>query len=285
MGVVARITFRGAIGIFGMATGLCAAAGQDETRAQAKLDAAYTITFARVSVGKASLSADFKDDAYTIAATASAGGVMRILIDGEASLTANGVVRDGRLVPTSFASRMESKAGIENVRMALDDGNVRELEVTPPSRMEAPESERQGIVDPLSAMFVPARSKDDVMSQEACRRTVPVFDGRQRYDLKLVFKRMDKLSDGPGYKGPAVVCALTYVPVAGEGGSTPLVKYLSEGREIEVALAPVPEIALLAPVRLSVSSMVANLIISANRFAASMQPDPAAPPPVGPGAQ
>jgi hypothetical protein len=31
--------------------------------------------------------------------------------------------------------------------------------------------------------------------------------------------------------------------------------------------------------------MVANLIILANRFAASMQPDPAAPPPVGPDAQ
>jgi hypothetical protein len=98
------ITFPGAIGTFGMAACLCAAAGQDDTRAQAKLDAAYTITFARVSVGKARLSADFRDNAYTIAATASAGGVMRILIDGEASLTANGVVRDGRLVPTSFAS-------------------------------------------------------------------------------------------------------------------------------------------------------------------------------------
>ena len=68
--------------------------------------------------------------------------------------------------------------------------------------------------------------------------------------------------------------ALSYEPIVGHGASTPLAKYLSEGREMEIALAPVSGTPVLAPVRLFVGSMVANLIITANRFEASVQPDP-----------
>ena len=69
-----------------------------------------------------------------------------------------------------------------------------------------------------------------------------------------------------GYAGPVVVCSVSYEPIAGHRASTALVKYLSEGREMEIALAPVAATRLLAPFRLSVVSMLANLVIEANRF-------------------
>ena len=52
----------------------------------------------------------------------------------------------------------------------------------------------------------------------------------------------------------------------------PLVKYLSEGREIEIALAPVAGTRLLAPFRVLIVSMLANLVIDANRFETTPQP-------------
>jgi Protein of unknown function (DUF3108) len=253
----------------------CAAVGQDATSTQARLDAAYTITFARITVGAATLNAEFKGSEYTIAATGHAGGVMRVLLNGSGSLATHGVVREGRLVPTSFTSKMESEAQVQTVRMVLDNGSVKELEVTPSTGGGISDADRQGIIDPLSAMLVPATGAD---GEEACRQSLPVFDGRHRYDLKLAFKRMDKLSDNHGYKGPVVVCALTYVPIAGQSGS-PMVKYLSEGREIEVALAPLAGAPVLAPVRLFVASMVANLVVTSDRFAASVQPIPNRPAP------
>src|ERR1700738_5655597 len=85
-----------------------AAAGQDESYAQSKLDVAYTITVARLAVAAATLNAEFKESEYSIAATGSAGGVMRILLNGSASLTSHGLVREGRLVPTSLTSRVGS---------------------------------------------------------------------------------------------------------------------------------------------------------------------------------
>ncbi len=114
------------------------------------------------------------------------------------------------------------------------------------------------------------------MSQDACRRTVPIFDGRQRYDLKLTFKRMDKVSAEKGYAGAVVVCGLTYQPIAGHRASKPLVKYLSHGREMEVVLAPVAGTRVLAPFGLSIGGTLASLVIWASRFEATVQP-PAAP--------
>jgi hypothetical protein len=110
------------------------------------------------------------------------------------------------------------------------------------------------------------------LSEEACQHTLPIFDGNQRYDLKLAFKRTDKMKAEKGYAGPVVVCSLRYEPIAGHRASAALVKYLSEGREMEIALAPIAGTRLLAPFRVSVVSTLANLLIEANRFEPTAQP-------------
>ena len=158
---------------------------------------------------------------------------------------------------------------------------MKELAATPPSsdRVPVTNSNRQGIVDPLTALLFSAAAAGEGMSQEACRRTLPIFDGQQRYDLKLAFKRMDKVTAEKGYAGPVVVCSVSYEPIAGHRANIPLIKYLSEGREMEIALAPIAGTRLVAPFRLSVVSMLANLMIEANRFEMIMAPAPAGTPP------
>src|SRR5262249_56601728 len=100
---------------------------------------------------------------------------------------------------------------------------------------------------------------------EACRRTLPIFDGRRRFDLALSFKRIDRVKAGKGYAGPAVVCAVTFQPIAGHRVGSPLVKYL-DGREIELTLAPIARTRLLAPFRLSIISMLGNMAVPASAF-------------------
>ena len=83
---------------------------------------------------------------------------------------------------------------------------------------------------------------------------------------------MDKVTAEKGYAGPVVVCSVTYEPIAGHRSSAALVKYLSEGREMEMALAPIAGTRFLVPFRVSVVSMIANLVIVANRFEVVAQP-------------
>ena len=260
----------------GYALALLTTALGDHAHAEGKLDASYTISFARIRVGDIAATGVFGESEYAISARGRAGGIMKVLVDGEASFSTHGTIKDGYPVPTTFTSKMVSGAETSDVTMVLDEGSVKELAATVPppksDRVPVTQTNRQGIVDPLTAMLFSAAAAGEGLSQEVCRHTLPIFDGQQRYDLKLAFKRMDKVTAEKGYAGPVVVCSVSYEPIAGHRASTPLVKYLSEGREMEMALAPVAGTRLLAPFRMLVVSALANLAIEANQFEATAQP-------------
>lgn len=259
----------------GSALAFMMAALGHHAHADGSLDARYTISFARIRVGDITATVVIGDSEYAISAHGRAGGVMKVLVDGEASFTTHGTIKESHPVPTTFTSKIVSNAETSDVTMVLDEGSVKELAAAPPpslDRVPVTEANRQGIVDPLTAMLLSGPAAGEGLSQEACRHTLPIFDGHQRYDLKLAFKRMDKVTAEKGYAGPVVVCSIGYEPIAGHRASTPLVKYLSEGREMEMALAPVAGTRLLVPFRVSIVSMLANLVIEANRFEATSQP-------------
>jgi hypothetical protein len=267
----------------GLAFALITATAGDSAHGEGNLDASYTISFARIPVGEITATAVFGESEYAMSARARAGGVLKaLLVDGEASFSTQGTIKGGHPVPTTFTSKVVSNTETSDVTMVLDEGNVKELAATPsPSsdRVPVTNSNRQSIVDPLTALLFSTAAAGEGLSQEACRHTLPIFDGHQRYDLKLAFKRMDKVAAEKGYAGPVVVCSVSYEPIAGHRANIPLVKYLSEGREMEIALAPIAGTRLLAPFRLLVVSALANLMIEANRFEPNMAPAPAGTPP------
>jgi hypothetical protein len=253
-----------------LTTALCTHA-----HAETKLAANYTISFARIRVGDITASLVLGDAEYAMSVNGRAGGVMKILMDGEGSFKTRGTMAEGQPTPTNFNSKIVSQAETAAATVILDEGSVKDYAVVPvpgPGRLPITEANRQGIIDPLTAMLFPAAAGGDGLSGEACRRTLPIFDGHQRYDLKHAFKRMDKGASEKGYAGPVIVCSLHYEPIAGHTPSNSLVKYLSEGREMEVALAPIRGTRLLAPFRLSVMSILGNVLIEANQFEATAVP-------------
>src|SRR5215470_14499434 len=261
----------------GSALALMTVALGDHAHAEGKLDASYTISFARIRVGDIAATGVFGESEYAISARGRVGGIMKVLVDGEASFATHGTIKDGYPVPITFTSKIVSDAETSHVTMVLDQGSVKELAPAAPpksDRVPVTQANRQGIVDPLTAMLFSAAAAGEGLHRDVCRHTLPIFDGQQRYDLKLAFKRMDKVTAEKGYAGPVVVCSVSYEPIAGHR-PYPLIKYLSEGREIEMALAPVAGTRLLAPFRMSVESSLANLVIEANQFEVTVQPQDA----------
>jgi uncharacterized protein DUF3108 len=242
----------------------------ESARAQAKFEASYTISVGLLPIGSIMVTADLSDDEYTISANGRTGGFIRLLSSGQGSYATRGKITEGRLVPERFSSKVTDGNELLEVMMLLDSSNVTELNATPRGGEQVPltEAHRQGVVDPLTAMFVAAGETDGAPSRAACNRTLPIFDGHQRYDLKLSFKRMDTVDLKQGYNGPVVVCAVTHEPIAGHRTSDTLVKFLS-GREIEATLAPIAGSRFLAPMRIAVASMLANLVIQAGQFRTS----------------
>jgi len=184
----------------------------NQAGAQTTFKADYVISFARITVGNAVVRADVSSNVYAISASGRTGGAMRLLVNGDGNLTSRGAVTGNRLLLSTFMLKINSSEDPLDVNMMVEDGNVTELTVLPPSSDRVPitDGDRKGISDPLSAVFVPTGDTGDGLNKETCQRTLPIFDGRQRYDLQLEFKRLDKVTANNGYSGPVIVCSLSY---------------------------------------------------------------------------
>jgi len=56
------------------------------------------------------------------------------------------------------------------------------------------EAHRTGVIDPITALVIRVPGSGDPAVPEACERTLAIFDGQTRYDLKPGFKRPENVS-------------------------------------------------------------------------------------------
>ncbi len=245
----------------------------DRARA-ASLDATYDITLLGLSLGTAYLSGTVNGSAYKVDIVAKLTGLLGGFTGGRGSGTATGSFSGGKVSPSSFAVSSASSSESRTVRMALDGGGVQAVEIAPPidekpDRVPLNESHKRNVLDPISAFLMPVDGKGG--GSAACNRTLPIFDGAARYDIKLSFvgSRQVKLE---GYSGPVAMCQARYVPIAGHRALRPSTRFMAENREISTWLAPVAGTSMMVPVRISVKTMIGTAVIEA----ASLKVDPAA---------
>lgn len=101
---------------------------------------------------------------------------------------------------------------------------------------------------------------------EACERTVAVFDGHTRYNLRLAFKRLDKVKTDKGYQGPVVVCSAKFFSVAGFDPKRYLITYMAAQHDMEIWLAPFAGSRLLVPYRVSIPTPMGLGMLQATKF-------------------
>jgi hypothetical protein len=254
-----------------------AAASGGPAHGQGRFEARYSVTIAGIPVGQGVWIADIAENQYTTAASGRITGLARVLTDGEGFGAARGRVHSGRLAPASYALTVTADRRPDEVRIAFAGGGVKDLQVWPPTpdtpgRVPITEAHRRGVVDPLSAGLLFVGGTGEVVSQDACRRTVPIFDGRQRYDLTLAFKRMDQIKAEKGYEGPVVVCMVIYQPLAGHRPDRQAVRQLADSRDMDIWFAPIAGTRFLAPFRISMPTMIGTAVLQADQFVTSPLP-------------
>ena len=161
--------------------------------------------------------------------------------------------------------------------MSFNMGVVTELTAEPPPHPDpdsipVTDADRRGVIDPISAGLIPVIGGEDLVSAAACARTLPVFDGRQRFDVALAFKRMDKVNPEKGYQGPAVVCAVRYQPRAGYRPNRVAVKFLVATHDVEMWLVPIAGARLLVPARISIPTLVGTAVVAAGEMLTDVAP-------------
>ena len=250
------------------------------TGAQGKLEARYAASVAGIVVGRGSWSIEIGQNQYTAAASGRVVGLLKILSNGEGTAAAHGAIEGGRLLPATYSSRVTMDDKVDEVRLALTAGVITEAMAEPPmppsaDRVPISDAHRRGVLDPMTAELMPVGGSGDPVSPEACRRTLPIFDGRQRFDLTLTFKRFDHVKAEKGYQGPVVVCMVSYQPVAGHRPGRAAIKYLMATRDMEMWLAPIAGTRVLVPFRASVPTFIGQAVLEATQFVTVPQASPA----------
>lgn len=240
-------------------------------QAQSKLEARYTASLAGIPLGTGSWVVDVAPDQYTAVASGRTTGLIKLISDGSGSSGARGAIQGASLLPTTYASSTISDRRSDEVRMTLRAGTVKDVSVEPPmppspDRVPVTEAHRKGVTDPMSAAIMPVAGNGELLTPDACKRKLAIFDGRQRADIELVFKRMDRVHADKGYQGPAVVCTLLFTPIAGHRPERPAIKYLVQTREMEMWLAPIAGTRLLVPFRFSVPTPFGLGVLQATYF-------------------
>jgi hypothetical protein len=237
-------------------------------QAQAQFDARYTLSMSGIAIGKLTWRTQLSPSDYATSADGGVSGFLSLFVKGEGKVAVKGQMKEGRPQPSSFVAAVAREDEKVNIQITFDGTRVRELKVDEPppesDRVPIEPAHKIGVIDPLSAFLIP--SPADPTSREGCQRTLSMFDGRRRYDLVLSFKRTDMIKNDSGKQTTILVCAIKFTPMSGHRASSQLVKFLSEGRDIEVWLAPVAGTQILAPVRLAVTSFMGNMVLQANQF-------------------
>jgi hypothetical protein len=228
-----------------------------EATAGSQIKATYRVDLSALNLGEFNLTASLKGSAYEVRAKGRFSLLAGMLYRASGNTMSKGRLSKAGPQPAKFTVRFENGSKKEERAMTFAGGAVREVTLIP-RRMRIPrrqvpvtQEQLRNVLDPLTAAFLYARSDGPPGDLRVCDRTVPVFDGKQRFDIVLKPKRAESLGQGApaNLSGPLAVCQVKYVPVAGYRPDHPGIKFVTKNEDIEVWLMPVPQTALYIPYR------------------------------------
>jgi hypothetical protein len=233
-----------------------------------RVRALYRISFGGIDIGTFNFDTGIGPQGYTA--------------DGKAELSAllgafqwQGITRvSGTVDGTAphpagytFAFRSTSRTGtvkmgfqrdsITNVSMVPQPEDLDEIVPVKPQHL-------QNVLDPLSAVLALARPT----GTDPCGRKLAIFDGKQRFDLVMSFRREVRIAEArpSGQPSLGLVCGVRYVPIAGYKKDHDGTSQLSRERGIEVVLRPVPSANLYIPHEITVPTAIGSAVLTAHRI-------------------
>jgi Protein of unknown function (DUF3108) len=147
-----------------------------------------------------------------------------------------------------------------DVRISFSGGAVSDVSTSPnkrpnPKNIPVTREQLRGVLDPMTGAFLRLRPNLSEGDLRVCDETIPVFDGKLRFNLVLEPKQQTRVENKTpnSYSGLAAVCGVKFIPVSGFRPDDRGVKYMSSHSDvIEVWLVPLPSTDLYLPYRIFV---------------------------------
>ncbi|HEY8032501.1 MAG TPA: DUF3108 domain-containing protein [Methylocella sp.] len=254
---------------FGVVWALIAGHGIASVRAD-DFRARYTVSLIGFPIGEAVAAGSLGPATYKIDLNAKLTGVAAMVTNVKLALAATGAMHRGGAAPSTYATTSASSQGTRTVRMSLDAGTVKAVEIVPPfedkeGRVPVTPANKRNILDPATALIMAVPEGQPLVGPAACNRTIPVYDGYVRFDVTLHYVGTKDV-DVDGYSGPVSVCAARYTPVAGHKRDSKSTKFMAENKDIEAWLAPIERAHVVVPFHVALMTLAGAAVIDAVEF-------------------
>ena len=224
----------------------------------------YGVSLIGLTIGAGELTGSIEPSSYRLQVSAKLSGLASMLSSSRTSAVATGALSGGHVLPATYANTSANSSATRTIRIAMNAGTVTGTDIAPPwdpnvPRVPITDAQKQHVLDPLSA-FVMAVPPGAPVGPAACNRTLPIFDGGVRFDLALSFVGTRHVA-AKGLDSEAAVCAVRYIPVAGQKVDSKSSQFMADNRNLEVWLVPLSGTRFVIPFRVSVRTMAGTVVV------------------------
>ena len=247
---------------------LCGAAtpGHAQQPWPSQVQAVYKIEFNGFEVGSFEFSSAVAQGGYSLSGDARLSALLGV-IQWQGATRSSGVLAQDQPRPAGYSFDYAGAGKSGAINMGFQGDAVANLTVTPvrppePGIIAVRETHLKGVLDPLSAVMAMARTDN----ANPCGRKLAIFDGKQRFDLMLTYKRQERVAEArpSGQPGVAFVCRVRYIPIAGHKANEET-RTMEQSSEIEISLRPIPSANLFVPHQISVPTGAGTVRIVAQQ--------------------
>ena len=244
--------------IMGLSAGLVASNQAYAQLSDGQVTATYKIDYNGIQLGKLHFNSTVKGHAYNMETTTKLsvpllGSIFKNL-SWKGTTRTTGVVRGNTPRPVNYSFNFKSGKKRGNVHMNFSGNRVARVTRLPnkplsSAHVPVTRAHLKRVMDPMSALMLISRKGKSHRS--ACARNIPIYDGNQRFNLKLSYKRSVRVdrSQSGGYSGPVIICRVAYQPISGYKPHKKDIKFMVNNKGIELWLMPLPNSRNYAPYR------------------------------------
>ncbi|TBW40411.1 DUF3108 domain-containing protein [Siculibacillus lacustris] len=266
-------TTLGGLAVLGLAAQIAGLA--PSSAAETTLDATYAATLGGFPIASGTLAfAVAPNGEYRATVDAQIRGLAAIIANRSALATASGRASGTQIASKGYSVAIEGGPQSNHVEMSFAGGAVAQLSATElhfpgwDRRVPLLPEHKRNVIDPLAAFVVAVPPGRDPMATANCDHTARVFDGRVRYDLRMVYGARMEVQGKEGYAGPALVCAVNYKAIAGYRPLSPEEEKFERNLEFSIWFVPLAGTQMLVPYKIVVGTPFGLLQVYAYRFEA-----------------
>ena len=233
------------------------ALAQDADRAGARVTANYRVYWAGLPFGDVRLVMTVRNADYKMKGDGQFSVMGGLIYEWSGGTTSSGRLGKSGPQPSLYTLSYSGGDKQGTVRISFSGGAVSDVSSLPqkrhnPKNIPVTQEQLRGVLDPMTGAFLRLRPNLSEGDLRICDETIPVFDGKLRFNLVLEPKRQARI-EGKSYAGLAAVCGVKFVPISGFRPDSRAIRYMSSHSDaIEAWLVPVSDTSLFVPYRISI---------------------------------